>query len=65
VGGQQGRSEHHVSPCCPGIQEVSDQGLQSASAEPSGGARWRQGSLENMEGVSPTGLLNLTARHLG
>lgn len=65
MGGQQGRSERHVSPCRPGIQEVSDQGLQGASAEPSRGARGRQGSLENMEVASLKGLLHLTARHLG
>lgn len=62
MGGQQGGSERQVSPRRPGIQEVSDQGLQSSRTEPSGGARGRQGGLGNMEGVSLMVLLNLTRR---
>lgn len=61
--GQQGWRESHVSPCRPGVQQVSDQGFQSASAEPSGGTRGRQGDLENTEGH--TDLPEPTASCLG
>lgn len=45
MSGQEGGREGHVSPRCPGIQQVSDKGLQSSGSEPPRETRGRPWGL--------------------
>lgn len=72
MGGQEGCCEGHIGPCRPDIQQVSDQSLQGASSEPSGGPRGRCGGqgikrpiLAACDSKGGTILLLIPDRHRG